>query len=107
MFVGHYAAAMAAKAVEPKAPMWTLAAASQLVDIGWSIFIMTGVESARPYPRTQTLKFAAGSSGTMKRPRSSVTTILMKGVPRSFVSAMTQTPASGPWAPWTTPVRYP
>ncbi len=46
MFVGHYAAAMAAKAIEPKAPMWTLAAASQLVDIGWSAFIITGVEHA-------------------------------------------------------------
>lgn len=50
MFVGHYAAAMAAKAVEPKAPMWTLAAACQLVDIGWSVFIMTGVERARVDP---------------------------------------------------------
>lgn len=47
MFVGHYAAAMAAKAIAPKAPMWTLAAASQLIDIGWSAFIITGVESAR------------------------------------------------------------
>jgi hypothetical protein len=47
VFVGHYAAAMAAKAVEPKAPMWTLAAACQLIDIGWSAFIITGVEHAR------------------------------------------------------------
>jgi hypothetical protein len=50
MFVGHYAAAMAAKAVEPKAPMWTLAAACQLVDIGWSSFIIAGVEHARVDP---------------------------------------------------------
>lgn len=50
MFVGHYAAAMAAKAIEPKAPMWTLAAASQLVDIGWSSFIIAGVEHARVDP---------------------------------------------------------
>jgi membrane-bound metal-dependent hydrolase YbcI (DUF457 family) len=50
MFVGHYAAAMAAKAIEPKAPMWTLAAASQLIDIGWSAFIITGVEHARVDP---------------------------------------------------------
>lgn len=50
MFVGHYAAAMAAKAIEPKAPMWTLAAASQLVDIGWSSFIMTGIERANVDP---------------------------------------------------------
>jgi hypothetical protein len=50
MFVGHYAAAMAAKAIEPKAPMWTLAAASQLIDIGWSAFIITGIEHARVDP---------------------------------------------------------
>lgn len=50
MFVGHYAAAMAAKAIEPKAPMWTLAAAAQLVDIGWSAFIIAGVEHARVDP---------------------------------------------------------
>lgn len=50
MFVGHYAAAFAAKAIEPKAPMWTLAAACQLVDIGWSSFIITGIEHARSDP---------------------------------------------------------
>jgi hypothetical protein len=50
MFVGHYAAAFAAKAIEPKAPMWTLAAASQLIDIGWSSFIITGVERASVDP---------------------------------------------------------
>lgn len=50
MFVGHYAASMAAKAIEPKAPMWTLVAASQLIDIGWSTFIITGVEHARVDP---------------------------------------------------------
>lgn len=50
MFVGHYAAAMAAKAIEPKAPMWTLAAAAQLIDIGWSAFIIAGVEHARVDP---------------------------------------------------------
>lgn len=46
MFVGHYAAAIAAKAIEPKAPMWTLAAGCQLIDIGWSSFIMAGIERA-------------------------------------------------------------
>lgn len=50
MFVGHYAAAMAAKAIEPKAPMWTLAAASQLIDIGWSAFIIAGIERASVDP---------------------------------------------------------
>ena len=39
MFAGHYAAALAAKAAEPRAPMWTLIAGAQLVDIGWSALI--------------------------------------------------------------------
>lgn len=50
MFVGHYAAALAAKAIEPKAPLWTLAAGCQLVDIGWSVFIMADVERASVDP---------------------------------------------------------
>jgi membrane-bound metal-dependent hydrolase YbcI (DUF457 family) len=44
MFAGHYAAALAAKAAEPKAPMWTLVAAAQLVDIGWATLVIAGVE---------------------------------------------------------------
>lgn len=47
MFGGHYAVAMVAKAIEPKAPMWTLAAGCQLLDIGWSSFIIANVEHAR------------------------------------------------------------
>lgn len=50
MFVGHYAAAFAAKAIEPRAPMWTLAAAAQFVDIGWSAFIIAGIERASVDP---------------------------------------------------------
>lgn len=50
MFVGHYAAALAAKTVEPRAPLWTYMAAAQLIDIGWSAFIMTGVEHMRIDP---------------------------------------------------------
>jgi hypothetical protein len=50
MFVGHYAAALAAKAWEPKAPLWTLAGACQLMDIAWSGLIMAGVEHMRPDP---------------------------------------------------------
>lgn len=44
MFAGHYAAALAAKAAEPRAPMWTLVAGAQLVDIGWASLVMAGVE---------------------------------------------------------------
>src|SRR6185503_2598821 len=48
---------------------------------------------------------ALGRSGTTYRPRSSVTTIFTNLVGRSEVSAITQTPASGPDAPVTTPPR--
>lgn len=44
MFVGHYAAALAAKGAEPRAPLWTYALGAQLIDIGWSGLVMTGAE---------------------------------------------------------------
>ncbi|MDQ0462283.1 hypothetical protein QO010_000031 [Caulobacter ginsengisoli] len=47
MFVGHYSAALAAKAVEPRGPLWTYVAAAQLLDIGWSSLVMAGVEKVR------------------------------------------------------------
>ena len=50
MFVGHYAAALAAKSAEPRARLWTYAAACQLMDIGWSGLVMAGVEKMRVDP---------------------------------------------------------
>ena len=47
MFVGHYSAALAAKAAEPRGPLWAYVAAAQLVDIGWSALVMAGVEKVR------------------------------------------------------------
>jgi len=47
LFVGHYAAALAAKAIEPRAPLWALVAGAQLVDIGWAGLVMAGVEKIR------------------------------------------------------------
>lgn len=44
MFAGHYAAALAAKAIEPRAPTWTLVAGAQLVDIGWAALVIAGIE---------------------------------------------------------------
>lgn len=44
MFVGHYSVALAIKAVEPRAPLWTVVAGCQLMDIAWSVFVMAGVE---------------------------------------------------------------
>src|ERR1700760_3632166 len=50
MFVGHYAAALAAKAIEPRAPLWTYVAGCQLLDIGWSGLVMAGGEKVRIDP---------------------------------------------------------
>ncbi|MFT3729520.1 MAG: hypothetical protein QM759_16985 [Terricaulis sp.] len=47
MFVGHYAAAFAAKAVEPRTPLWVYALGAQLVDIGWAGLVAAGVEHTR------------------------------------------------------------
>lgn len=47
MFIGHYAAALAAKAAQPKAPVWAYVGASQLLDIGWSSLVLGGVEKFR------------------------------------------------------------
>jgi membrane-bound metal-dependent hydrolase YbcI (DUF457 family) len=46
MFVGHYAGALAAKAAEPRAPLWTYVIAAQLMDIGWSGLVLGGAERA-------------------------------------------------------------
>src|ERR1051325_9798085 len=63
----------------------------------------TFLESPSTSPRTETLSLAFGRSGIAKRPSPSVTTILVYFVGRSFVSAITQTPASGPFGPATMP----
>ena len=47
MFVGHYAAALAAKSVEPRAPLWAYVGAAQLLDIGWASLVMANVEHVR------------------------------------------------------------
>lgn len=44
MFVGHYATGLAAKAAFPRAPLWSLIGASQLLDIGFSAAIIPGLE---------------------------------------------------------------
>ncbi|HEY3951527.1 metal-dependent hydrolase [Phenylobacterium sp.] len=46
MFAGHYAAALAAKSAEPRAPLWSYAIACQFLDLGWAGLIMTGAEKA-------------------------------------------------------------
>jgi membrane-bound metal-dependent hydrolase YbcI (DUF457 family) len=44
MFVGHYAAALAAKAVQPKAPFWTYVLGAQVLDVAWAALVLAGVE---------------------------------------------------------------
>ncbi|TJY58777.1 hypothetical protein E4T66_14320 [Sinimarinibacterium sp. CAU 1509] len=56
MFVGHYSAGFALKAVKPQLPLWVLLLAVQLVDVGWSLLILAGVEKLRVVPG-----FLAGS----------------------------------------------
>ena len=51
MFVGHYSASLAAKAAEPRAPLWTYVIAAQLMDVGWAAFVATGVEHVRVDPK--------------------------------------------------------
>ena len=46
MFVGHYAAALAARAAEPRVPLWTYVLGCQAIDIAWSGLILAGVERA-------------------------------------------------------------
>jgi membrane-bound metal-dependent hydrolase YbcI (DUF457 family) len=50
MFVGHYSASMAAKAAEPRVPLWTYFIASQLLDVGWGAFVILGIEKVRVDP---------------------------------------------------------
>lgn len=50
MFVGHYAAALAARAAEPRAPLWTYVLGCQVLDVAWSGLIMAGVEKASVDP---------------------------------------------------------
>jgi hypothetical protein len=50
MFVGHYAAGLAAKAVEPRIPLWACLLAVQLVDVAWALLVLAGVERFRLDP---------------------------------------------------------
>ena len=51
MFVGHYAAALAAKASEPRGPLWAYVGAAQVMDIAWSGLVLAGVEKLRIDPK--------------------------------------------------------
>nr|WP_310522807.1 hypothetical protein [Polymorphobacter sp.] len=50
MFVGHFAAGVTGKAIEDRVPLWVWIGASQLLDLGWAVLIMIGVEKVRVVP---------------------------------------------------------
>jgi hypothetical protein len=50
MYVGHFAAGLALKAMEPKAPTWALLVAVGLLDILFGPFVLIGIERATVTP---------------------------------------------------------
>jgi hypothetical protein len=50
VLVGHYGPTFALKRWAPATPMWALAIGVQLVDVAWSIFVVTGIERVRIVP---------------------------------------------------------
>ena len=50
MFVGHYGPAFAIKSVRRGIPLWLLFVAVQLLDFGWAVLVLLGVEKVRIVP---------------------------------------------------------
>ncbi len=50
MFIGHYSAAFAARALKPAIPLWALFVAVQLIDFAFMAFIMMNLEQVRIVP---------------------------------------------------------
>jgi len=50
VFVGHYGASFAGKAMERRIPLWVLFLAVQWIDVLWSIFVLLGIEKVRIVP---------------------------------------------------------
>lgn len=50
MFIGHFAAGLAAKAKIPSLPLWSLMGACQALDLGWGGLVLAGIEKVRIDP---------------------------------------------------------
>jgi hypothetical protein len=50
MFVGHLAAALSAKKLEPRVPLGAAVAASFGIDLLWPVFLLLGIETVRVNP---------------------------------------------------------
>lgn len=55
MFLGHFAVAMAAKAVKPKISLGLLFFAAQFLDLLWPVLVLTGVETVSIEPGNTTV----------------------------------------------------
>ena len=51
MLLGHFGAALAAKAIEPSLPLPALMLGTQLIDVVWAGLLLTGVEKVRMQPK--------------------------------------------------------
>ena len=47
MFVGHYGVSFAAKPVGKRVSLWVWFIAVQLLDVIWSVLVLTGIEKLR------------------------------------------------------------
>jgi hypothetical protein len=52
MYAGHFAAALAIKAKEPRAPTWALLLGTGFLDVMFGIFVMMGIERVTMVPHT-------------------------------------------------------
>jgi membrane-bound metal-dependent hydrolase YbcI (DUF457 family) len=50
VFVGHYGASFALKAIDRRIPLWALFVAVQLLDVLWAPFVLLGIEKVRIVP---------------------------------------------------------
>jgi hypothetical protein len=50
MFAGHYGVSFLVKKAEPRLPLWTLFLATQLIDVLWVVFVLSGIEHYRIVP---------------------------------------------------------
>ena len=50
MFIGHFAAGMAGKALAPRASLGTYVAAAIFLDLLWPVFLLAGIETVRIVP---------------------------------------------------------
>jgi membrane-bound metal-dependent hydrolase YbcI (DUF457 family) len=55
MFIGHFAVALAAKPLAPKASLGTLFAAAQFIDLLWPSLLLLGIERVRIVPGITTV----------------------------------------------------